>query len=459
MANITISGGITVNGGVTVKPLSSLAFRLDANNLQSYNQDYYNEKWLSTAGSDTKTYVFGTDFSFGGIKIMASGGVNYLGIAAENISSQFETGDFVVLEHSNGMGHTILTINDTYQSTIGSYSGFPGGYPVVETTFADDCDINVATIRIVKKYAIWMNEVGIDGGPPRDFNFGSGGDIWAQARSGVYFNGGDFTITAWVNPSNWDNWGRIIDFGNGAGTDNVLLALSETTTGLPTLAIAGGANLSSSVEIPLNTWTHLAVSYNHATSTATMYMDAVQVASGVVARPTNVVRTNCYIGKSNWEGDPYLTAKVGRIDIWNGAMSASNVREDYEKSAPLYDVFTITRDQIVDWADPSLVTDTGFIQPEGETNAVVILKLTQEQLDFISTITPAPVDYILFSSGWGANSTDNFPNTAFVLLQLEPDWQYCFLLPLGSSEFNNFSTYYGTWNMPASATYLVDWNA
>ena len=41
---------------------------------------------------------------------------------------------------------------------------------------------------------------------------------YGQVPNGVYFNG-DFTINTWVKISAYNNWQRIIDFGNGAGNN------------------------------------------------------------------------------------------------------------------------------------------------------------------------------------------------------------------------------------------------
>src|SRR5665647_2853944 len=45
----------------------------------------------------------------------------------------------------------------------------------------------------------------------------------------VYFSG-DFTIECWVYPKSFASWARIIDFGNGAGSDNVLLSYTYGTS-------------------------------------------------------------------------------------------------------------------------------------------------------------------------------------------------------------------------------------
>jgi len=113
------------------------------------------------------------------------------------------------------------------------------------------------------------------------------------------------------------------------------------------------------------------------------------------------------------------------------------------------------KEQVVDWINPSVLTASGFIQPDGYGQAVVLLQLNQEQLDFISTLYN-PTSYITFEGNWGVGSTDHSPNTAFVLFPTG-SWEYSVLLPLGSLTFSEYSVYPGTWNWPATALTLVDW--
>ena len=53
---------------------------------------------------------------------------------------------------------------------------------------------------------------------------------YIKIPSGIYFNG-DYTVTAWVYMRSFPSYSPLIDFGNGAPSDNVWLGLSEDTTG------------------------------------------------------------------------------------------------------------------------------------------------------------------------------------------------------------------------------------
>ena len=45
---------------------------------------------------------------------------------------------------------------------------------------------------------------------------------WTQVPSGVYFDSPEFTISVWVYPQQVGSHARIIDFGNGQASDNIL---------------------------------------------------------------------------------------------------------------------------------------------------------------------------------------------------------------------------------------------
>jgi hypothetical protein len=117
-------------------------------------------------------------------------------------------------------------------------------------------------------------------------------------------------------------------------------------------------------------------------------------------------------------------------------------------------IFQIHKEQVVDWIDTNILTQSGFIQETGEP--AILLQLNAEQLDYINSLSGPPTSYILFEGNWGVGSTDHSPNTAFVLFPTG-NWEYSIFLPLGSLAFSEYSVYPGTWNWPFTALTLVDW--
>ena len=87
-------------------------------------------------------------------------------------------------------------------------------------------------------------------------NLDGDGD-YVQIPASVWFNG-DLTIEAWVYVKEYRSWSRLIDFGNGADQDNVLLTLTREETGIPGLHIVKSGGLESPTALKLNNWTHIA---------------------------------------------------------------------------------------------------------------------------------------------------------------------------------------------------------
>src|SRR5215207_3038050 len=75
------------------------------------------------------------------------------------------------------------------------------------------------------------------------------------------------TVEAWVYVRAYPKWARLMDFGNGAGFNNIVCALSADVTGQPALYIFNESavvigSVTSPTALPLNAWTHLAFTYD-----------------------------------------------------------------------------------------------------------------------------------------------------------------------------------------------------
>ena len=167
-------------------------------------------------------------------------------------------------------------------------------------------------------------------------NFPGGNANYAKASNGVYFSGSSFTIQSWVYPIEVLNWNRIIDFGNGAGQNNILLSNSYATTGAPGLYIEGSQFQATHV-LTLNAWHFVCATYNSATRIATIYVDGQPSGSGSMPAPRNVTRSLCYIGRSNWGfGDPNFRGGLGSVQIYNGYLTAEEILNNYNSTKIYY---------------------------------------------------------------------------------------------------------------------------
>jgi hypothetical protein len=154
---------------------------------------------------------------------------------------------------------------------------------------------------------------------------------YLQAPSSVYFTGGSYTVMAWVYPRAFTDNVRLIDFGNGASADNMVFSISFGTTGNPYQALViGAANpffSASTQSLQLNKWQHVAFTFSSSTMIASIYVNGTLTGEKTSpALPNNLVRTQNYIGKSNWAGESFANAIYDEIKIFNVALTQFQVQ-------------------------------------------------------------------------------------------------------------------------------------
>ena len=155
--------------------------------------------------------------------------------------------------------------------------------------------------------------------------------------SGIFFNG-SFTIIGWINPTAINqSYSRFIEFGNGNPNDNVQIAFSNGTLNFPNVNVFNATvsknNLVSNSYLNISTWYHIAFTQD-SLGNSNLYLNGiVSATSKVQFTPNSVVRNNNYIGRSSWPYS-YANAIVDDIKIYNGALSASSVYNDYVLYSP-----------------------------------------------------------------------------------------------------------------------------
>jgi hypothetical protein len=152
---------------------------------------------------------------------------------------------------------------------------------------------------------------------------------YVSLPSGIVSGLSDFTISVWVNPSAISTWSRVFDFGTGTAVN---MFLTVNSGGGPRFAITvggGGAEqrLSRSGQLPLNAWSHLAVTLSG--TTGTLYVNGVPAATNpaMTLSPSDLGTTgNNWIGRSQYP-DPFLNATVDEFQIYDRALDAIEVQQ------------------------------------------------------------------------------------------------------------------------------------
>jgi hypothetical protein len=158
-------------------------------------------------------------------------------------------------------------------------------------------------------------------------NFDHNSSQYAALASNDMFNG-NFSAVGWIYVRSYPSWSRMFDFGNGPGSNDVLVAVTEGGNGLPVYSTVGSDNIVSTSQVtPLNQWTQLAVTQSG--SIGSLYVNGVVVASGTNIPIASVTRDNNYIGRSNYPSDSYLDGEISQLRMYNRALSSSEILADY----------------------------------------------------------------------------------------------------------------------------------
>jgi len=157
----------------------------------------------------------------------------------------------------------------------------------------------------------------------------SGDGEYVHLPSGIVSGLHDFTVSAWVNPSASTAWSRLFDFGTGTG-DYMFLTLSAGGGPLRfAITTSGNGNeqqLNAPGNLPLNTWSNVAVTLSGTTGTLYINGQAVATNTSMTLSPAALgTTTNDWIGRSQFPADPYLSATVDDFNIYDHALSAADI--------------------------------------------------------------------------------------------------------------------------------------
>ena len=152
---------------------------------------------------------------------------------------------------------------------------------------------------------------------------------WTQVPSGFYFNTPTFTISAWIYPQTIGSWARLLDFGNGVYSYNVVFAIGSPAN-IPAfqICISGPScalSLFSTQALILSKWQFLAVTYDG--SDARIYINSIQTGTTAYTYTMpNIIRNSNLIGKSNMGGtNGYSASHIDDLRIYNKSLTQSEL--------------------------------------------------------------------------------------------------------------------------------------
>jgi Concanavalin A-like lectin/glucanases superfamily/Galactose oxidase-like, Early set domain/Bacterial Ig domain len=133
------------------------------------------------------------------------------------------------------------------------------------------------------------------------------------------------TIEAWVRPRSLVTWRSVILKERGSHLSYALYANSNTNTPTGHVYIGGDRSARGTSQIPLNSWSHLAVTYNGAA--LRLFVNGTQVGSrtqtGSIAASTGSLRIGANTVWPEW-----FDGVVDEVRLYNRALSVTEIQAD-----------------------------------------------------------------------------------------------------------------------------------
>ena len=149
------------------------------------------------------------------------------------------------------------------------------------------------------------------------------------------------TIDAWVNPTSNPGHGIAVatkwnqNSSSGSDGDAYGLWLANNNGTLEVYAAVHPPNVNPQIgqqggTVPLNTFTHVAMTYDATSSTLSVYLNGVQVTSYSRNEPNNLVQSdvNVDIGREN-QNINYFPGIIDEVEIFNRALDTSEIAAIY----------------------------------------------------------------------------------------------------------------------------------
>lgn len=168
----------------------------------------------------------------------------------------------------------------------------------------------------------------------------AGFDFTGEISAGTPLFSG-LNIEAWIKPTSIGSFERIIDFGNGAANNNIVFGREGTSTNLMYEVFRGGSGrrLVAPNALRQNVWQYVVVTQTPTspgsstnTSLATIYIDGLRVAEGLMDEPMRVRRYSNFIGRSNWDGNAQYMGGMDEVAVYSRALLPARIRAHFVAS-------------------------------------------------------------------------------------------------------------------------------
>jgi autotransporter-associated beta strand protein len=149
-----------------------------------------------------------------------------------------------------------------------------------------------------------------------------------------------FSFAAWVYWDGGADLQRIFDFGNGTSQ---FFFLTPSVGGKLRFGIRNNTSTTSNLEttsaLPANSWQHVAVTMQG--TTARIYVNGVQQATGTLSATSLSGTTFNYLGKSQWPADPYFKGRIDDVHVTDYVLTQAQIAGLMNDTSPQFGSGTI----------------------------------------------------------------------------------------------------------------------
>ena len=135
----------------------------------------------------------------------------------------------------------------------------------------------------------------------------------------------NMTLEAWLDPASLSSWRSALM--KETPTD-ISYAIYANTSGNRYAGIAGAYEVDGRSQLPLNTWSFVAVTYDGAT--IRVYLNGTQISTSNRTTTMPVTAQPLRIGGDSQWGE-YFNGLIDNIRIYNRALSAAEITTDMSK--------------------------------------------------------------------------------------------------------------------------------
>ncbi len=135
-----------------------------------------------------------------------------------------------------------------------------------------------------------------------------------------------FSMEAWVNPTSAGNWSDVLFKQGPAGMNYSLYANNGTNKPVAQVYLSNAEqNAPGTGAVPLNTWTHLASTYDG--TTLRLYVNGVQVGTKAISGSLlNTPNPLTIGGNAVWS--EFFSGQIDEVRLYNRALSATEIQND-----------------------------------------------------------------------------------------------------------------------------------